>query len=177
MLKRNLLALVAIAALGISAAGAVATADAHPAPRDGLNRPASKVEPFDRQFQLRDTDSPRMHRAWHAWKSLEQKRYATIVQRSCFCLPREAVITKVASSGITSVTRKDDPGRIIPRAGWTMDRFFFVLRHAYATADDVRVKFGANGVPRWIAIDKDTMMADEEVYYSVTLQRPVPAIR
>lgn len=174
IIRRNAVSLAAVLALGVSAAGVVATADAQPAA--GLRSTdvrTLKAEPYDRAFHVRADDPEELKAAWRDWKRLGIGQYETVVQRSCFCVPRKAVWTRVLHGDVRAVGRVDHPHQAIPRAGWTIDRFFYVLRHAYATADEVSVTFGVHGVPRSIGIDRDKLMADEEVYYRVTLRQPV----
>lgn len=176
MLRRNAISLTAVAALALGAGGAITTAGAQRA--DGLtvglagtDVPVLRVAPYDRDFHLRPGDSPEMHKAWHTWKRLHDRRYETVVHRLCFCVPRKGVVTTVRFGLVDFVARTDDPATAIPRAGWTMDRFFYLLRHAQNTAASVDVSFGRQGVPRTITIDRIANAADDELYYRVHIDR------
>jgi hypothetical protein len=61
--------------------------------------------------------------------------------------------------------------RLQPHRGWSMDEIFSMIREASATSDGVTTDYTRRGVPRAVAIDPSTMVADDETYYTVSLVR------
>ena len=50
-----------------------------------------------------------------------------------------------------------------------MDQLFLMIRDGYETADRVEVDYTGRGIPKSVAIDTSTKIADEERYYTVSL--------
>jgi len=114
-------------------------------------------------------EDPDLSRAWQRWQAKDIDDYVVTVRRTCFCAPEEAVRTVIRDDRTVRVTQGGR--RLRPSRGWSMDELFSMLRDALAESDSVRVDWTGRGVPRSIAIDPDSTMADEETYYSVTLSR------
>ncbi len=138
---------------------------------DSTARPA-QTAPLSRHFHPRASDPRALRLAWHTWKDLRERGYNLRVDRRCFCPAAPAVVTKVRHGVVVRVFYANARHHELARRGWTMDRLFFLLRHAYEQADRVDATFGRRGVPTAIAVDYDSHTIDEEVSYVNSLWQP-----
>ena len=114
-------------------------------------------------------EDPELSAAWQTWQSKEVDDYVISVRRSCFCVPGMAVRTVIRNDRTVRVTQGDR--RLAPRRGYSMDELFSMIREASAASDAVTTDYTRRGIPRSIAIDPSTMVADDETYYTVSLTR------
>jgi hypothetical protein len=152
-MKHALVATLVPIALGAGAAPALAAADPQP------------VQPFVPGIN----EDPELAAAWQKWQSKGVDDYVISVRLSCFCVPEKAVRTVIRNDRTVKVTQGDR--RLRSRRGWSMDELFTMIREATAASDSVTVDHTRRGVPRSIAVDPSTMVADDETYYTVSLTR------
>ena len=152
-MKHALVAALVPVALGAGAAPAAAVSDPQP------------VQPFVPGIN----EDPELAAAWQTWQSKEVDDYVISVRLSCFCVPEKAVRTVIRDDRTVRVTQGDR--RLRPRRGYSMDELFSMIREASATSDAVTTDYTRRGIPRSIAIDPSTMVADDETYYTVSLTR------
>jgi Family of unknown function (DUF6174) len=152
-MKHALLAALLPLGLG-AAAGPAAAADPQP------------VTPFVPGAN----EDPELSAAWQRWQAKDIDDYVITVRQTCFCARTQPVETVIRDDRTVRVTRGDQ--RLGASRGWSMDELYALVREARSDADRVDVEWTRRGVPRSIVIDPDTMAADEETYYSVTLRRP-----
>ncbi|GAA1927479.1 DUF6174 domain-containing protein [Nocardioides hwasunensis] len=152
LMRVSLVALLALT-IGAGAAPSYAAADPHPV--------QSFVPGVD--------DEVTLARAWQRWEEKGIDDYVVTVRRSCYCLPEKPVRTVIRGDRTVRVTQGDR--RLAAERGWSMDELFTVIRDAQGEADTVRVDYTRRGVPKAIAIDRSTMIADEEISYTVSLSR------
>ncbi len=108
------------------------------------------------------------------WKRKQPVHYAYQLQRSCFCPPEytQPIAIRVFKGKIQQVTLQS--GQPLPAdrkaEAKTINQLFGIIRDAIKReAASVEVKYDAQyGFPSSISIDLEKMMADEEVYYSVS---------
>ncbi len=109
------------------------------------------------------------------WRQKRPKHYAYTLQRTCFCTPesRKPIQIRVYE-GVTQQAIVLPEGYALPKARWeeakTIDQLFRLIREAVdRQAASMEVQYDPNfGFPTYIAIDYDSMMADEEVYYEAS---------
>ncbi len=121
-----------------------------------------------KRFHVRTDDNPRLARQWRVWREREVRRYTTVVERSCFCIPQRPIRTVVRRGEVTSVTH-EGRRRELRRHGYEMDAIYRVLRSAYRRADDVQVSY-RHGVPVRVYIDYIRLAADDELGLTVSLR-------
>ncbi|RYC12651.1 DUF6174 domain-containing protein [Nocardioides zhouii] len=114
-------------------------------------------------------EDPELSTAWQEWQSKEIEDYVISVRVSCFCVPAKPVVTIIRGDRMIKVTQGDR--RLRPRRGSSMDELFSMIREATAASDSVTVDYARRGVPKSIAIDPSTMVADDETYYTVSVVR------
>lgn len=146
----------------------------------GASRPAASVEPAATTpsgpvapgtYEPQPSDPASMRNAWQRWAALNEDDYNTSVDRSCFCPPQPAVLSRVRAGKVVYVARADRPGHEVEHRGYTMDRLYLMLRSAYRDAYSVEVRYTADGAPKRISIDYEERTIDEEQYFKVSLQR------
>ncbi len=120
-----------------------------------------------RPFEVQPGDDERLAAAWRTWQDRGAKRYSTVVQRACECLPEPPTRTDVRNGQVTSV-RFQGSDEESGRDGYEMEALYRLLRGGYADADAVQVEY-SSGVPVSIYIDWDERLADEETILSVEL--------
>lgn len=121
-------------------------------------------------FHPQKSDPHQLRHEWHRWLKQGLPYYQTRVQRSCFCLPKDALITEVERTHVVSVHFQGREKEAGGGHGYEMDQLYRLLRKAYRTADRMHVVWSKRGVPRIISIDPVTEIADDESYYSVSLK-------
>ena len=109
------------------------------------------------------------------WEAQAAENYAYELQVSCFCFPdiTRPVNIVVTDGVVQSVTYVDDgtAADVQLFAGYsTVDKLFERLENAQAqNPASFDVTFDAQyGVPQSVSIDIDEMMADEEIYFTVS---------
>ena len=146
--------LAALVPLGLgAAAGPAAAADPEP------------VRPFVPGIN----EDPDLSAAWQTWQSKGIDDYVITVRETCFCVRTAPVETVIRNDRTVRVTRGER--RLKTSRGWSMDELYSLIRSARTEAERVDVEWAGRGVPRSIAIDPSTNVADEETYYTVTLSR------
>ena len=146
--------LAALLPLGLGAtAGPAAAADPQP------------VQPFVPGIN----EDPDLSAAWQKWQSKGIDDYVITVRETCFCVRTEPVETVIRNDRTVRVTRGEQ--RLRASRGWSMDELYSLVRSARSEAERVDVEWTRRGVPSSIAIDPSAMVADEETYYTVTLNR------
>jgi hypothetical protein len=98
------------------------------------------------------------------WQAAQIRDYHFTVERVCFCLPSFRVPA-------TIVVRDDVP--LAPPAAFddvaTVPRLQAIVQKAIDDqVERLNVTYDARGVPREIAIDRSSMIADDEITYRVT---------
>lgn len=139
-------------------------------PANSAAAAAEPAAPYPvRSFEPRPSDPDRLERAWATWQARGLRRYVTRVQVACFCGPIPAVVTEVRGRTVTSV-REQGRARELRYPGYEVPQLYRMLRRAFRTADEVRVRF-RGGVPRHIFVDRQEIAADDEVTYAVRIRR------
>lgn len=163
LLRTALLTALVAALLGLAVPTQPATAASERLPgRSGAPYP---VQPFVPQA----SDADQLEKAWARWQQRGVKNYTITVLRTCFCLPRKAVVTQVRGGKVVSVTREGKTEQL-ERRGFEIERLYRVLRRASAKAYVVKATY-RRGVPVSIYIDRDRLIADEERGFVVKLRR------
>ncbi|MEO9323001.1 DUF6174 domain-containing protein [Nocardioides sp. C4-1] len=165
LLRTTLLTALVAALLGLVVPTAPGSAVAASAALPGRTGAPYPVQPFVPAA----SDADELARAWARWSKRGVKRYTITVLRTCYCLPRKPVVTKVRGGRVVSVTHEGKPAQL-KRRGFEVERLYRVLRRAYAKAAEVRVTY-RRGVPVSVYIDRDARIADEERGFIVTLRR------
>lgn len=113
--------------------------------------------------------------AINLWETQELDSYSYDLQISCFCLPEVTrPVSIIVSNGIVqSVTYVDDGTMADPdlfASYSTVDKLFERLEIAQSqNPATFNVTFDEQyGVPQSVSIDLDEMMADEEIYFTVS---------
>ncbi len=102
-------------------------------------------------------------RARATWKAANVRSYRVRVALGCFC-PED--IRKPRTITVRGGIPRNPPSHLKDMA--TVPRMFRKIQRAIDDGvAELRVTYGARGVPRKIAIDVSRMIADEESYYSI----------
>lgn len=109
------------------------------------------------------------------WRQKRPKHYAYTLQRTCFCTPESRKPLQIrVYEGVTQQAIVLPEGYNLPKTRWeeakTIDQLFRLIHEAVdRQAASMEVQYDPNyGFPTYIAIDYDSMMADEEVYYEAS---------
>jgi len=129
-----------------------------------------------------------LYRNQQRWYAYNLKNYRYTLQISCFCTEefRQPVIIEVRNGKLKSISR--------PKGGATIDleaferystipKLFNLVKKAIADkADRITVSYNPKyGYPTSISIDQSEMIADEEIYLTISnfqvISSPFPALR
>lgn len=111
------------------------------------------------------------------WRQNKPRSYSYTLQRSCFCMPEflKPIQIEILGNTVTRATVEGVPLPLERRANaLTVEGLFEIIREAIDDkAHRIDVQYDAEyGFPRSISIDRNAMMADEEVYYTATEFKP-----
>jgi uncharacterized protein DUF6174 len=109
------------------------------------------------------SEQSRLDDARDRWQAADIADYSYDVQRYCFCKPLPAPMHFVVRDG-----RPVQPKKSRKRLQ-TVPRLFRVVQQALDNGfDRVDVDYAGRGFPKRILLDRDAMLADEEVTYEIT---------
>ena len=162
-MKLLIATLLTVTSLGMCAAPSVmASEKAVPPTKPIVKNPLAEA---DRQLKA----------AQAKWQKKRPQHYAYTLQRSCFCTEeyRKPIEIRVFGNKVQQATLQPEGTPLSAERkseAMTVEGLFRMIREAIVNKSaSVTVKYNATyGYPTSISIDRDRMMADEEVYLSAS---------
>ncbi len=134
----------------------------------------------DQKDQSLTAAQTKLNAAISLWNSKDINNYTATQQLSCFCTPNsthpisfEVKNDLVVSGSVKDVNETDKiPANELLSTPKTVEQMFALIQDAIdRKADSMTIEYDATlGVPMKINIDYSTMMADEEMYYTYSVQ-------
>ena len=123
-----------------------------------------------------DGERKRLLEARTLWRAQGLMDYRYTFRRSCFCAPpaTDPVIVTVRGNAVVFVARVDDGAPVDPASYDSIEGLFRLLEEAIdQEAHQVRAEYDAElGFPKTAFIDRDAMIADEELGFEASGVQP-----
>lgn len=120
--------------------------------------------------------SPDLEDAVQRWEDADLEAYTMTLRRICFCMAPDYTgpfAVTVRGGALDSVVLEGAP--VETERALTVEDLFELIEDAYERrAEVVEVEFDETyGYPTNLSIDYSSMMADEEIGYSISMLKPV----